>query len=127
MEQFEGLKLPRFGPAFAWLRVSAQRLGALFGTTAGNIRVLAWRARRAAPATLSGLQFPELSGSLGSDVRRKLRIRPHPDEVILTRKEGARLDWLEHEIASRFSDYAARYRYQDGIESLRELLPHIGY
>src|SRR2546428_10590952 len=123
-------RLSQFGPAIAWLmqkEVSADRLAALFGTTPGNIRVVAYRGRQEAPRVLPNLWFPEISVGDQPGTYQELGIRSVRDKFILARKGAARRDWLEDEIAKRYQIHAAQYRYREGIESLRELLPHIGY
>jgi hypothetical protein len=121
-------RLSQFGRAFAWLltkEVSADRLASLFGTTAGNIRVIAFRARHAPEdpaseeAILTEPSSPELATRLG--------IRPAKDEVIETLSVGSDINRLRHEIRQAAQEYAARYAFLDGIAALRGKLPQIGY
>src|SRR5713226_4320096 len=98
MERTHRPKLPQFGSAIAWLlkkSVSADRLAALFETTPGNIRVVAYRSRHETPMVLPSPEFPELSGAPQPIRYQGLGIRAVRDKFMLTRKVAARLDWLE--------------------------------
>lgn len=121
-------KLSQYGPAFAWLLtrgVSASRLGGIFGTTADNVRVIAFRARHAsAPASVN-------AASLGEPVRPELAdrlgIRPDPDDVVRTPARLRKLEWLREEIERISVGHAAGYRFLEGAKALRKLLPYVGY
>src|SRR5206468_9907579 len=118
MKQLFQPRLSQLGAAIAWLTdigVSANRLAGSFGTTPAHIRVLAYRARHLPTEQLSStIIHSDLDDEIYGRVHKPFQIRPHLDEVILTRKKQTALDWLEHEIQSRFLTYSRQYRFLDG-------------
>src|SRR5438034_4028988 len=129
-QSFEPI-LSDLGPAIAWLAdkgIPATRLAALLGTSPGHIRLLAYRARHKiiGQDLPTSIDYP-FDVEPSSALREKLGIRPHPDEVILTRKKRAAMDLLEQEIKTRVLSYSSEYRFVEGAASLRALRPLVGY
>src|ERR1035438_8917454 len=98
MERLEP-RSSQFGSAFAWLLdkgVSSARLGAVFGTTPGNIRVAALRSRRFVPAGEAGV------APMGRDpepgLTHELGVRSAPDEVVRTPARASDLALLHNEL-----------------------------
>ena len=113
------LRLAQFGPAFAWLLdrgVPSSRLASVFATRSQNVRVIASRSRRR----------PTDAAVESSDEAARL-VRPGPDDVVRTTARNRKLDTLSHEIDETVRDHATTYRFFEGIQALRQILPRIGY
>jgi len=121
-------QLSQFGPAIAWLLerdVSSSRLASLFGTSAENIRVVAFRARHVdehdaeTNSPLVERPTPAEAAAVG--------VRPTLDEVVRTLGRERRLDWLRAQIESTIAQHRQQYTFLEGVRSLRRLAPQIGY
>jgi len=113
------LRLAQFGPAFAWLLdrgVPSSRLASVFATRSQNVRVIASRSRRR-PAE-AALEIINEAARL---------VRPGPDDVIRTSARNRKLDTLRHEINETVRAHATTYRFLEGVQALRAILPRIGY
>src|SRR5580692_6482284 len=110
-------RLSQFGPAFAWLLdrgVPSSRLATVFATSSQNVRVIASRSR----------QHPaEAAVEITKEAARL--VRPGPDDVVRTTARNRKLDALRHEIDEVVRAHATTYRFLDGIQALREILPRI--
>jgi hypothetical protein len=121
-------RLSQFGPSLAWLLskdVSATRLGNLLGTTAENIRVIAFRERH--DDAEDAHEESTLEQKPSFDLARKVGVRPNPDEVVRTAAKDRELESIENEIARVVASHIASYDYADGVRVLRKLLPRIGF
>jgi hypothetical protein len=113
------LRLAQFGPAFAWLLdrgVTSSRLASVFVTSSQNVRVIASRAR----------QRP-IDATVNTDEAAVRLVRPGPDDVVRTTARNRKIDTLSHEIDETVRDHATTYRFFEGIQALRQILPRIGY
>ncbi len=121
-------KLSQFGPAFAWLlekEFSSARIASLFGTTAENVRVAAFRARS------TELQ-PEpdqahLDDPVRPDTATALGVRVDHDYGAPTLGRCRKVDWLRFQIDSAAKQHMDAYTFLDGIRALRNLAPRVGY
>ncbi len=121
-------KLSQFGPAFAWLiekDVSSTRLASLFGTTAENIRVIAYRSRH--EDREPDIENYRLNDPIAPDTPARLGVRAGPDEVVPTVGRGKKLDWLKFQIESAVARHSRDYTFLNGVRTLRHLAPRIGY
>lgn len=119
-------KLSNFGEPLAWLlgkEVPASRLAGIFGTTAENIRVIAFRARQAHP--FDSPKTPTLDAKPSEDLANRLGIRDH-DYVIRTPARQRSLEWLRNQFEEITRRGTTDYQFLSGIETLRGLLPYIG-
>ncbi len=122
------LKLSQFGPAFAWLLardISSERLGTLFGTTPGNIRVMAFRSRHTTDPVSRSAAL--LTMPVGDELAKELGIRADPDFAVHTPVRGRSLESLKNQIEQRITQYAESYEFLEGSRALRRMLPLIGY
>jgi hypothetical protein len=113
------IRLSQFGPAFAWLLdrgVASSRLATIFATSSQNVRVIASRSRPR-PA--------EAAREITNEAARL--VRPGPDDVIRTSGRNRKLDTLRHEIDETVRAHATTYRFLDGVQALKSILPQIGY
>lgn len=113
------LRLAQFGPAFAWLLnrgVASSRLATIFTTSSQNVRVIASRSRR---------RPSEAVLEITNEAART--IRSGPDDVVRTSARNRKLDALSNEIDLTVREHATTYRFSEGVQALREILPRIGY
>jgi hypothetical protein len=114
------LRLAQFGPAFAWLLdhgVASSRLASVFATSSQNVRVIASRSRR--PSADVALEYAD-------EAARRL-VRSGPDFVVRTPARCRKLDALRHKIDDTVRLFATAYRFSEGIQALKQILPRIGY
>jgi len=105
--------------------VSAARLASQFDTTAENIRVIAFRARRReSPASIA----PQILSCVpDAALARHLGIRSALDDAAWTPERTRKLEFLREQIDAIVTRRAARYDFLKGARDLRHMLPFIGY
>jgi len=123
------ISLPNVSTAIRWLSdrgVKSSRLAAALGTNPDHIRVLRHRAQPLhfnAPAE----SIETLMARPASPIRRRLRVRPHEDTVVHSRRTSQRIDDLEHELDQVWETYGRPGEFSAGLERLRRYDSLPGY
>jgi hypothetical protein len=122
------MRLSQFGPSLAWLLsrdVPASRLAEIFNTTPENVRVIAFRARHAAPGTESDVT--QLAVAPSAEFPASAGVRAGPDDVVRTPAKTRNLEKIKSEIDRTVEIYSAQYAFPEGARALRRILPKIGF
>ena len=121
------LSLPQFGGAFRWLitkGVTSARIASLFGTTSGNVRLIASRAEGQEPAP----EFhPQLRLQPTPEQRLALQVRADYGGGGVSGKQRKKLAALAEEVGVIVGIHRMQYSYAEGVAALRQILPLVGY
>ena len=127
---FPSAELSEYRFVIDWLMsvagVSSIRLGALFGTSAENIRRLKYFAPRQMEPSLIAF-VPDLEMIPATAMHRSVGIRSHRDILRRSEKSSRTTDWLENEIEARFESHRRQYQFLAGAGSLLKLKQKLGH
>lgn len=126
MADLQSVPVARLGATFRWLLnhgVSSETIGGAFGTSAGNVRVIA--SRQYEPMSLT--QAAPLTAKPSLADKEKLKIRPAFDEVLDTKRRRLALESVREKLAAATEAAQTQYQFEKGVRDLWRILPEVGY
>ncbi len=129
-ELLPSVELSEYRFVIDWLMsvagVSSTRLGALFGTSAENIRRLKYLVPRQMEPSLITF-MPDLEMVPSTAMHRGVGIRSHRDILRHSDKASPTTDRLESEIQARFENHRRDHEFLAGTASLLQLKQKLGH